>query len=183
MQNNNSSLRKMNKSQIEELKQSLSGCIRSNISKYGMQGKVEVEDIFHEALIRAIQVEASKKIDNIVAFLKVVVKNILREYKRKYSRLPMMQDGSKALEEIVSHSENTATLEEIELVNNIYSYLTNKEEFTLIFCKEVEELTWTEVVEKMGGKLKVDAAKKKAQRAKENIRKNFKKEGDDMYKN
>jgi DNA-directed RNA polymerase specialized sigma24 family protein len=181
MPNNKVSIRTMTLMELEGIKKSLQSTIKYHIREYNLRMKASPEDIFQETLLRAIEAEnRGIEISDMRSFLKGIIKKVSQELNRKHNRFKLLDDGSMVLDTYISSEETTATLEEIELVNKIF-HAIKKEEFDLLFLKEAEGYSWPEVTEKMGGNLKVDAAKQRAHRTRQRVKKLFNKEGSDMY--
>jgi RNA polymerase sigma factor (sigma-70 family) len=169
----------LTEAEIRKLETGLNSFFAVNIPKYKMRDILTRQDIFNEAICRMSKSKSEVETGNIKAFLKGICLNILRENMRKYSHFPTINDSASVLESIISTSQQIASEEEKELVDKIYNSL-KKEELELIYCKEVLGMTWEQVVNKVGGSLNINAAKKKAQRIREKLQKQFP-EGVNMY--
>ncbi|MFB2838457.1 sigma-70 family RNA polymerase sigma factor [Floridanema evergladense] len=156
--------------------------IQRCLNQFNLSQRYHPNDIFHDAYLRAIDgLQAGKKIENCLAWIRGTALNIIREYHRDAQKSHLVEPNSAWLETALQSAQGNF-ITEIEIQEDLENVLRaleamNPEDFKIIRLKYVEGMSWKQISKllfEQGEELQTEETlRQRASRAKKKLRGNF----------
>jgi RNA polymerase sigma factor (sigma-70 family) len=159
--------------------------IQRCLKQFNLSQRYHPNDILHDTYLRAIEgLEAGKKIENCLAWIRATAYNIIREYSRDAQKSHLVEPNSAWLETALQSAQGNSVTE-IEIKEDLEDVLRaletieamNPADFKILRLKYAEKMSWKEISEFLVGEGEVlqteEALRQRASRAKKKLRQVF----------